>query len=263
MIYLKTIEDIELLRSANHLLGRTLAEVARHVKSGVSTLQLDRIANEYICDNGASPAFLGYGENAFPNTLCTSVNDVVAHGIPSEKTILKDGDLISIDCGVFLDGFFADSAYTFSVGPIDEKLLKLMKTTRKSLSEGISFAKKGNRVGDISSAIQSYCETNGFSVVRELVGHGIGKNLHEDPDVPNYGKEGTGVLLREGLCLCIEPMVNVGKKRILFDRDGWSVRTADGMQSAHYEHCILITKGEPEVLSSFEYIDEVLRVNGN
>ncbi|MGL4493395.1 MAG: type I methionyl aminopeptidase, partial [Tannerellaceae bacterium] len=194
MIYLKTDEEIELMRMANQLVGRTLAEVAKHVQPGVTTLQLDHIAEQFIRDNGAIPAFLGYG--GFPNSICASVNEHVVHGIPSATTVLKDGDIISVDCGVILNGFCGDSAYTFCVGEVDPAIRKLLKTTKESLYLGIEAAVEGKRVGDIGNAIQTYCEKHGYSVVRELVGHGIGRNLHEEPEVPNYGKKGYGPLLR-------------------------------------------------------------------
>lgn len=241
---------------ANQLVGKTLGELAKHIKPGVSTLQLDHIAESFIRDHGAQPAFLGYG--GFPNSICTSVNEQVVHGIPSSKVVLKEGDIISVDCGTNLNGFVGDSAYTFSVGPVDDEVQKLLTVTRESLYAGISNAVEGKRVGDISSAVQEYCEKNGYSVVRELVGHGIGKQMHESPEVPNYGKKGSGSLLREGMCICIEPMINLGKRNVVFEKDGWTVRTKDRKPSAHFEHCIAIQSGSARILSSFSFLEEVL-----
>ncbi len=256
MIYLKTEEEIELLRASNLILGKTLGEVAKVIKPGVSTLQLDKIAYEFIKDHGAVPGFLGYG--GFPNSLCASVNEQVVHGIPSDKQVLKDGDIVSIDCGVYKDGFHSDSAYTFCVGEVAPETLSLLKTTKESLYKGIELAVEGRRLGDISSAIQTYCEGKGCSVVRELVGHGIGRNLHESPEVPNYGRRGYGPLLKKGMTLAIEPMINLGKRNLVFEKDGWTTRTADRKPSAHYELSIAVTKGRADVLSTFEFIEEVL-----
>ncbi|KGN72433.1 methionine aminopeptidase [Porphyromonas macacae] len=256
MIYLKTDEEIELMREANQLVGKTLAEVAKHIKPGISTLELDRVAEEFIRDHGAVPAFLGYG--GFPNSLCTSVNEHVVHGIPSAKHILKDGDIVSVDCGTKLNGFTGDSAYTFAVGEISSEVEALLRTTKESLYVGIEQAAAGHRVGDIGAAIQAYCEKRGFHVVRELVGHGIGHDMHESPEVPNYGHKGTGALLRSGMCICIEPMINLGSKNVVFEKDGWTVRTKTRKPSAHFEHCIAIREGKAEILSSFEYIKDVL-----
>ncbi|GHT35075.1 methionine aminopeptidase [Bacteroidia bacterium] len=259
MIYLKTDEEIELMRLANQLVGKTQAELAKHIKSGVTTLQLDKIAEEFIRDNGAYPAFLGY--NGFPNSICASVNEQVVHGIPSSQTVLNEGDIISVDCGTVLNGFVGDSAYTFCVGEVSEDVKRLLKTTKESLYLGIQQAVEGKRIGDISSAVQSHCESNGYSVVRELVGHGIGHKMHEDPEVPNYGRRGRGPLLRNGMCICIEPMINMGSKNVVFERDGWTVRTKDRKWSAHFEHCIAIRSTGPQILSSFEFLDEVLGNN--
>lgn len=256
MIYLKTNEEIELMYLANQLVGKTLAELAKNIKPGVSTLKLDKIAETFIRDHGAVPAFLGYG--GFPNSICTSVNEQVVHGIPSDKVILEEGDIISVDCGTVLNGFVGDSAYTFAVGQIDDEKQRLLKITRESLYVGIGNALEGKRIGDIGSAVQEYCEKNGYSVVRELVGHGIGKQMHESPEVPNYGKKGSGSLLREGMCICIEPMINVGKRNVVFEKDGWTVRTKDRKPSAHFEHCIAIQGGKARILSSFDFLDEVL-----
>lgn len=256
MIYLKTNEEIELMYLANQLVGKTLGELAKYIKPGISTLQLDRIAETFIRDHGAVPAFLGYG--GFPNSICTSVNEHVVHGIPSDKVILKEGDIISVDCGTILNGFTGDSAYTFSVGEVTPEVQKLLDVTKKSLYIGIEQAVEGKRIGDISSAIQEYCEKNGFSVVRELVGHGIGKKMHESPEVPNYGRKGSGSLLREGMCICIEPMINLGKRNVVFEKDGWTVRTKDRKPSAHFEHCIAIQSGKARILSSFKFLEEIL-----
>jgi len=253
MIYLKTDEEIELMRAANQLVGKTLGELAKHIAPGVNTLQLDKIAEEFIRDNGAVPAFLGYG--GFPNSICASVNEQVVHGIPSSKTILKEGDVISVDCGTVLNGFVGDSAYTFCVGEVDPKVKALLKTTKESLYLGIQHAI------DISHAVQFYCESKGYSVVRELVGHGIGRKMHEEPEVPNYGRPGCGPLLRSGMCICIEPMINMGSKNVAFEKDGWTVRTKDRKCSAHFEHCIAIRPEGPQILSSFEFLEEVLGNN--
>ena len=255
MIYLKTPEEIALLRASNQLVGKTLAEVAKHIRVGVTTLELDKIAEDFIRSNGALPGFLGYG--GFPNTLCVSVNDQVVHGIPSNYA-LKEGDIVSVDCGVLQNGYYGDSAYTFCVGEVDEKVKKLLKITKESLSLGIDSAQHGNRIGDIGYAIQKHCQAAGFSVVRKLVGHGVGRNLHEDPEVPNFGKKGAGVLLKEGMVIAIEPMINMGNRDVVQEKDGWTIRTIDGKPSAHFEHTIAICKGKAEILSTFDYIEEVL-----
>ena len=259
MIYLKTDEEIELMREANQLVGKTLAEVGKHVAPGISTLQLDKIAEEFIRDHGAVPAFLGYG--GFPNSICASVNEQVVHGIPSSTKILQEGDIISVDCGTILNGYVGDSAYTFCVGEVDPKVKDLLKTTKESLYLGIQAAVEGKRIGDISNAVQTYCESHNYSVVRELVGHGIGKRMHEEPEVPNYGRRGCGPLLKSGMCICIEPMINLGSKNVVFERDGWTVRSKDRKCSAHFEHCIAIRPEGPQILSSFDFIDEVLGSN--
>ncbi len=258
MIYLKTDEEIELLRQSNLLVSETLAEVAKFIKPGITTLELDHIAYEYILSKGAVPAFLNYG--GFPNTLCISVNDQVVHGIPSNYA-LKNGDIVSVDCGVKMNGFFGDSAYTFPVGDVNPEVLKLLKATKESLYEGIRFAVEGKRVGDVGHAVQYYCETRGFSVVREMVGHGVGRSLHEKPEVPNYGRQGWGTKLKSGMVIAIEPMINMGKKELILESDGWTTRTTDGMMSAHYEHSVAIRKGKADVLSTFKYIEDVLGTN--
>ena len=256
MIYLKTDEEIELMRAANQLVGRTLAEVAKIIAPGVSTKALDKRAEEFIRDHGATPAFLGY--QGFPGSMCISVNDQVVHGIPSHKTILQEGDIVTLDCGTKLAGFTGDSAYTFAVGEISEEVHKLLKTTKESLYVGIEQAVAGNRTGDIGYAVQRYCEARGYHVVRELTGHGIGVNLHESPEVPNYGKRGTGTELRNGMCICIEPMINIGSKNVVQERDGWTIRTKTRKPSAHFEHCVAIRDGKANILSSFDFIAEVL-----
>ncbi len=256
MIYLKTDEEIELLRISNQIVAKTLAEIAKVIKPGVSTADLDKIAEEYIRDNGGVPGFLGY--HGYPKSICTSVNDEVVHGIPSEKVILKDGDIVSVDCGVYKNGFHGDSAYTFCVGEVNPEIVALLKTTKESLYKGIEQATEGRRLGDVGHAIQSYCEERGYSVVREMIGHGVGRNLHEGPEVPNYGRRGNGVMLKSGMTIAIEPMINMGKRQLTFDKDGWTTRTIDKKASAHFEHSIAIRQGKADILSSFEYIEQVL-----
>ncbi len=252
-IILKTDEEIELMRESNRLVGMTLGELSKHIRPGITTLQLDKIAEEFIKDHGAIPTFLGY--NGFPNTLCTSVNENVVHGIPNNKP-LEDGDIVSIDCGTMKNGFCGDSAYTFCVGNVSEEIKQLLQATKESLYKGIEQAKEGKRVGDIGFAIQSYCEKKGYSVVRELVGHGIGRNMHEAPEVPNYGRPGTGPLLKNGMCIAIEPMINKGGHKVVFENDGWTVRTKDRKPSAHFEHTVAIRNGNADILSTFEFIQE-------
>lgn len=251
VIILKTGEEIEFMREANRLVGKTLGELSRHIKPGITTLQLDKIAEEFIRDHGAIPTFLGYG--GFPNSICTSVNENVVHGIPN-NTPLKEGDVISIDCGTNLRGFCGDSAYTFEVGEVDEKVKQLLLTTKESLYKGIEQASEGNRIGDIGNAVQTYCESRGYSVVRELVGHGIGRQMHEAPEVPNYGRRGTGPLIQNGMCIAIEPMINMGGRRVVFEKDGWTVRAKDRKPSAHFEHTVAIRNGKVDILSTFEFI---------
>ena len=255
MLYLKTDEEIGLLRESNLLVSKTLAEIASLIKPGITTLYLDKIAETYIRDNGGIPGFKGYG--GFPYTLCTSVNEEVVHGFPSDY-ILKEGDIISVDCGVILNGWYGDSAYTFPVGEIDESVRRLLDFTRESLEDGVKEAVAGNRIGDISWAVQNKAESGGFSVVRELVGHGLGKRLHEPPEVPNYGKRGTGPKMEKGLVICIEPMINMGRKETVQMRDGWTVKTIDGKPSAHFEYAVAVDKGRADVLTTFKFIEEVL-----
>jgi methionyl aminopeptidase len=255
MLYFKTDEEVGLLKESNLLVSKTLAEIAKYIKPGVTTLYLDSIAEKFILDHSAIPAFKGYA--GFPKTLCTSVNDEVVHGIPSDYQ-LKEGDIISIDCGVILNGWYGDSAYTFAVGKISEETKRLLKFTKASLEEGVKAAVAGNRVGDISYAIQTKAESGGYSVVRELVGHGIGKKLHEPPEVPNFGKKGTGTKMEKGLVICIEPMINLGNKETVQMRDGWTIKTADGKPSAHFEYAVAVNKGKADVLTTFKFIEEVL-----
>lgn len=253
MIKLKTQEEIEILRENALMVSRTLAEVGRHVEPGITTRELDAVAEKYIRSLGAEPGFLGY--EGFPATLCLSVNEVVVHGFPSEYK-LREGDILSVDCGTKYRGFYGDSAYTFPVGKVDEKTRALLETTKASLYEGIAKAVAGGRTGDIGNAVQRYCESRGFSVVREMVGHGLGKNMHESPEVPNYGRQGHGVKLREGMVICIEPMINAGAKDVYLDDNGWGVVTSDHKKSAHFELTVAIRKGEPDVLSTFEFIEK-------
>ena len=255
MIYLKTDEEIELLRESNLLVGMTLGELAKWIAPGITTLKLDKIAEEFIRDHGAVPGFLGYG--GFPNTLCVSVNEQIVHGIPSNYE-LKDGDIVSIDCGTLKNGFNGDSAYTFCVGEVAYDVRRLLKTTKESLYLGIEQAVEGKRVGDISNAVQTYCEKKGYSVVRELCGHGVGKRLHEDPEVPNYGRRGCGPLLKSGMVIAIEPMINLGSRNIVIERDGWTTRTRDRKPSAHFEHTVAVREGKADILSSLKYVEEVL-----
>lgn len=255
MIHYKSDEEIELIRKSGDVLGRVHAEMAKVIKPGVKTGFLEDLANQYINDRGGKPSFKGY--RGFKYALCVSVNEVVVHGFPSEY-VLKDGDIISIDCGVKLNGFHADSAYTYPVGEISLEKKNLLKTTIESLYVGIEHAKIGGRLGDISFAIQHYVESHKYSVVRELVGHGVGKNLHEKPEVPNYGKRGKGQLLQKGLVIAIEPMVNMGTKNVVQENDGWTIKTADKLPSAHYEHTVAIRNGKADILTTFKYIEEVL-----
>ena len=260
MIFLKTEDEIELLRQSNLLVGKTLAEVAKLVKPGVTTRELDKVAEEFIRDNGAVPTFKGFPNqygSAFPSSICTSVNEQVVHGIPRDIA-LKDGDIVSVDCGTYMNGFCGDSAYTFCVGEVSEDIRNLLKTTKEALYIGIKNAVQGKRIGDIGYAIQQHCESNGYGVVREFVGHGIGKEMHEDPQVPNYGKRGYGTILKKGLCIAIEPMITLGSREVMMENDEWSVRTRDRKFAAHFEHTIAVGAGEADILSSFKFIEEVL-----
>ncbi|MCF8378176.1 MAG: type I methionyl aminopeptidase [Bacteroidales bacterium] len=255
MILVKTEEEIELIRKSSLLVGKTLAEVAKLIKPGINTLALDQMAETFIRDHGAEPGFKGY--NGFPFTLCISINEQVVHGFPSERE-LADGDIVSVDCGTLMNGYYGDSAYTFEVGEVSTEVKELLQRTKESLYRGIEKAIAGNRVGDIGFAIQNYVEGFGYSVVRDLVGHGLGKNLHEKPEVPNFGRQGNGPKLIEGMVLAIEPMINLGVKKVVQESDGWTFRTADRLPSAHFEHDVVIRKGQAEILSTFEYIEEVL-----
>lgn len=255
MFLIKTEEEVELLRKSNMLVSRTLGELASVIRPGVTTLELDSIAETFIRDHGAKPGFKGY--NGFPNTLCTSVNDEIVHGIPSNY-VLQEGDILSVDCGVLMNGYYGDSAYTFAVGEISAEKRQLLSSTLESLEEGVKFAIAGNRIGDISNAVQSVAERAGFSVVRDLVGHGLGKRLHEAPEVPNYGKRGSGPKLFQGLVICIEPMINMGGKATRTSKDGWTIKTADGKPSAHFEYAVAVDKGRADVLTTFEFIEQVL-----
>jgi methionyl aminopeptidase len=254
MIYLKTEEEINLIKVSAQLLGKAHAEVATWVKPGVTTGKLDAVAEEYIRDNGGIPSFKGF--NRFPASLCISVNEVVVPGSPGGY-VLKEGDIVSIDCGVKLNGYHSDSAYTYPVGEVSKEVMNLLTATKKSLYKGIEQAVDGLRIGDIGHAVQSYVEDRGYTVVRELVGHGVGRDLHEAPEVPNYGKRGKGIRLREGMVLAIEPMINLGAKAVVQERDGWTIRTNDRKYSAHFEHTVVVRKGKAEILTTFDYIEKV------
>ena len=256
MIKIKSQEEIELMREAGRITRDTLKVVEHSIKAGISTLELDKIAYDYIKSQNAVPSFKNYG--GFPGSICASVNDTVVHGIPSADIILKDGDIISIDVGAKYKGYHSDACRTFPVGKIDAKVKKLIKVTEQSFFEGIKGLKSGAFVGDISHRIQTFVEKNGYTIVRELVGHGVGKNLHEDPQVPNYGRRGTGTMLKKGMCLAIEPMITQGSRQIVMERDGWTVRTNDRKFAAHFEHTVAVGMGKADILSSFEYIEQVL-----
>ncbi|MBE6206204.1 MAG: type I methionyl aminopeptidase [Rikenellaceae bacterium] len=255
MIYLKTDEEIELLRENNLLVSRALAEVGRHVRAGITTRELDKIAESIIRDAGAEPAFFGY--QGYPASSCISVNEVVVHGIPGGR-VIEEGDIVSVDLGTFMKGFVGDSAYTFAVGEVSAEARKLMEVTKEALRKGAAQAKAGNRVGDISAAVQEYAESFGFGVVRELEGHGLGRKMHEAPGVPNYGARGRGPLLKEGMVICIEPMITQGNRAVVFERDGWTVRTRDRKLAAHYEWAVAIRRGGPDILTDFNIIEQAL-----
>ena len=257
MIYYKTEEEIDLIRNSSLLVAKTHAEIAGLIKPGITTLALDKIAEEFIRDNGGIPAFKGY--RGFPNTLCMSPNDQVVHGIPNDR-VLEDGEILSVDCGVVMNGYFGDSAFTYEVGEVDDETKQLLKVTKESLYQGIEMAVSGNRIGDIGYAVQKHAESFGYGVVRELVGHGVGKNLHESPEVPNYGRRGRGIKIHEGLVIAIEPMINMGTRKIMQHNDGWTITTIDNKPSAHFEHTIVVRKGKAEILSSFEEIEK--KING-
>ena len=259
-IFLKTEDEIELMRKANQLVGSTLAELGKHIRPGVTTLQLDKIAEEFILDHGAIPTFKNFPNpygGPFPASICTSVNDVVVHGVPSDEVVLRDGDIISIDCGTLLDGFNGDSAYTFCVGEVSPEVKQLLKTTKESLYIGIEQAVAGKHIGDIGAAVQQHCETQGYGIVRELTGHGIGREMHEPPQIPNYGRRGNGVMLKAGMCIAIEPMVTLGDRQIWMLPDKWSIVTRDRKPAAHFEHTIAIRRGKAEILSTFEEIEHL------
>jgi methionyl aminopeptidase len=257
MIVYKSTEEIELMRQSSQLVSKTLGMLAPYIQPGVTTLELDRMAEEFIRDHKAIPGFLGLYN--FPNTLCTSVNDQVVHGIPNNKP-LREGDIVSVDCGVLMNDFYGDHAFTFPVGEINPEVAQLLRVTRESLELAIEKVKPGNRIGDVSYSIQQHTELYGYGVVRELVGHGLGRNMHEDPEVPNYGKKGTGKKIQEGLVLAIEPMINMGTRRIRQLKDGWTIVTADGKPSAHFEHNVAILNGETIVLSTYAYIEQALEL---
>ncbi|MFH1160558.1 MAG: type I methionyl aminopeptidase [bacterium] len=254
----KTNEEIEILRENAILVSKTLAEVAKHIKPGVKTITLDQIAEEFIMAEGAVPGFKGY--RGFPNTLCISVNEEVVHGIPGDR-VLINGDIVSIDCGCIRHGFYGDSAYTFAVGNPGPEVMHLLRATKESLNRAVDVAITGKRVGDVSAAVQEYVESFGYSVVRELVGHGVGRQLHEKPDIPNYGRKGSGMKLLDGLTICIEPMINMGTKNVVQANDGWTIRTADSKPSAHFELTLVVRKEKADVLSTFAFIEEVLGPN--
>lgn len=261
MIYLKTEDEIESLRKANLLVSATLAEIAKIVEPGITTRQLDSLAEQFIRDHGAIPTFKGYPNpygSSFPASICTSVNEVVVHGIPDDKP-LSEGDIVSVDCGTLLDGFCGDSCYTFCVGEVRPEIQQLLQVTKESLYKAIEQAVVGHRIGDIGYAVQSHCEQNGYGVVREFVGHGIGHEMHEDPQIPNYGRQGTGKQLKNGFCIAIEPMITMGTHEIELLPDHWGVVTRDRKPAAHFEHTIAIHHGRADIMSSFEEIEEIER----
>lgn len=262
MIFYKTDEEIELIRQSCVLVCKTLAEVASLLRPGIDSSKIDQVAEAFIRDHKAVPAFKGY--RGFPASLCVSLNDIVVHGIPSDKQIFKDGDIVSVDCGVQWNGYFGDAAYTFAIGEVAEPVMKLLRVTHASLYKGIQQAVAGNRLGDIGFTIQNFVEReHGYGVVRELVGHGVGRELHESPEVPNYGQRGRGIKLKEGLVIAIEPMVNLGKKDVRTERDGWTVHAKDGKPSAHYEHTVAVGKKTADILSDHSYIETAIRNNPN
>lgn len=251
----KTDDEIELIRESSLLVGKTLAELATMIRPGITCLELDKRAEEFIKDHNAYPGFLGY--SGFPNSICASINSAVVHGIPTNAP-LNEGDIVSVDIGVIKDGYWGDSAYTFPVGEVSPEVKKLLDVTKESLYLGIEQAIAGKRIGDIGYAVQTYAEANGYGVVRELVGHGVGKSLHEAPEVPNFGRRGSGMQMLEGLVIAIEPMINLGTKNVKQMKDGWTIQTADGKPSAHYEHTIVVRKNKAEILSTFELIEQAL-----
>jgi methionyl aminopeptidase len=252
----KSIEQIELIRESSLLVSKTLGEIAKVIRPGIKTIELNKLAETFIRDNGGVPAFLNY--HGFPYSLCISMNDQVVHGFPGQRELV-DGDLVSVDCGVVLNKYIGDSAYTFAIGEVSDTVKTLMRVTLECLDLGVQKAVAGMRIGDIGFAVQEHAEKHGFGVVKELVGHGVGIELHEKPEVPNYGKRGSGMKLEEGMVIAIEPMINAGKARVKFWDDGWTVSTTDGKPSAHYEHTVAIRKGQPDILSTFSYVDNVLK----
>lgn len=264
MIYYKTAEEIELIRHSAQIVSQTLGLVAENIKEGISTKQLDAIAEEFIRDNGGRPAFKGYpgASGPFPASLCMSVNEQVVHGIPTDEP-LKSGDIVSVDCGVEKNGYFGDHAYTFMVGEVAPEVQELVRVTYESLYLGITETKRGNRIGDIGNAVQRHAQKYGYGVVRELVGHGLGQSLHEEPQVPNYGRRGSGTKIRDGLVIAIEPMINLGKRKVKSLRDGWTIITADRKASAHFEHDVAVVDGQPEILSTFKFVDEAISKNAD
>ncbi|MCQ6960807.1 type I methionyl aminopeptidase [Mucilaginibacter aquariorum] len=259
-IIYKSVEEIELIRESSLLVSKTHGEIAKVIGPGITTIELNKLAETFIRDNGGVPAFLNY--NGFPYSLCISLNDQVVHGFPG-KHVLVEGDLVSVDCGVILNKYYGDSAFTFAIGEVDENTKKLMRVTRECLDLGVEKAVVGMRIGDIGYAVQEHAEKNGFGVVKELVGHGVGTRLHEKPEVPNYGKRGAGIKLEEGMVIAIEPMINAGRAGVKFWDDGWTVSTVDKKPSAHYEHTVAVKRGKPDVLSTFSYIDKVLEEKNN
>jgi methionyl aminopeptidase len=259
-IHYKSAEEIELIRLSSMLVAKTHGEIAKVIAPGIKTIELNKLAETFIRDNGGIPAFLNYG--GFPYSLCISLNDQVVHGFPSTH-VLKDGDLVSVDCGVILNKYFGDSAFTFAIGEVSDQVKTLMRVTRECLNLGIEKAVVGNRIGDIGFAVQEHAEKHGFGVVKELVGHGVGLRLHEKPEVPNYGRRGAGIKLEEGMVIAIEPMINAGRAGVKFWDDGWTVSTSDGKASAHYEHTVAVKKSKADILSSFEYVDNVLKEKNN
>lgn len=257
---LKEIDEIKKIRDSAQLVSKTLGLMAKEIKPGITSLYLDKIAEEFILDNNAIPGFKGY--NNFPNTLCISVNNQVVHGIPCDKPLIE-GDIVSIDCGVINEGYFGDHAYTFKVGEVTKEINELLDVTKQSLYKGMEVMLENNKIGDIGNAIQSYISLHGYGIVRELVGHGLGKNLHEEPEVPNYGRKGTGKSIKNGLVLAIEPMINLGTEKISLDNDGWTIVTLDNSPSAHFEHNIALINGKPEVLSTFDFIYDALGIKSD
>ena len=260
MIKLKSIEEIHIMRESAQLVSKTLGMLAKEIKPGATTLHLDNLGGEFIRDHGGIPAFLGlYG---FPKNLCISPNAEVVHGIPNEKP-LEEGDILSVDCGVYMNGYYGDHAYSFEVGDADPETKKLLKITKESLYKGIEQCVRGKRIGDISHAIQNYCESHGYGVVKELVGHGLGKKMHEDPSVPNYGRRGSGKVIKDGLTIAIEPMINLGTEKVKFHKDGWTVTSLDNSPSAHFEHNVAVVNGKPFLLSTFQYIYDALGIESD